>query len=96
MTTLDSTKQDLRIFRFQGIARFESQLYSNELPKREALSQAVSWSRFMLTSEIQPAIEYAVGEKRMAGARFQRVCVLEHIRKNKWKAKWIDPGFRLH
>jgi hypothetical protein len=31
-------------------------------------------------------------EKRLAGAPFQRVRILEHIRKNKWKAKWIEPN----
>lgn len=51
-----------------------------------------SWRRFMLKSEIQPGVEYALREKRAIGAPFQRVRILEHIRKNKWKAKWIEPN----
>ena len=46
----------------------------------------------MLKSEIQPGVEYALREKRAIGAPFQRVRILEHIRKNKWKAKWIEPN----
>jgi hypothetical protein len=46
----------------------------------------------MLKSEIQPATEYALREKREIGASFQRVRIIEHIRKNKWKAKWIEPN----
>jgi hypothetical protein len=46
----------------------------------------------MLKSAIQPGTEYAFREKRAVGAPFQHVRILEHIRKNKWKAKWIDPN----
>ena len=46
----------------------------------------------MLRSEIQPGVEYALREKRAVGAPFQRVRILEHIRKNKWKVKWIEPN----
>lgn len=46
----------------------------------------------MLKSEIQPGVEYAFREKREVGAPFQRVRILEHIRKNKWKVKWIEPN----
>jgi len=46
----------------------------------------------MLKAEIQPGIEYALRERRLVGASFQRVRILEHIRKNKWKAKWIEPN----
>jgi hypothetical protein len=46
----------------------------------------------MLKAEIQPGIDYALREKRLVGAPFQRVRIIEHIRKNKWKAKWIEPN----
>lgn len=46
----------------------------------------------MLKSEIQPATDYALRERREIGAPFQRVRIIEHIRKNKWKAKWIEPN----
>jgi hypothetical protein len=46
----------------------------------------------MLKFEIKPGTEYAVREKRMRGNTFQRVRIIEHIRGNKWKAKWIDPN----
>jgi len=36
--------------------------------------------------------EYAIREHRLAGTSFQRVKLLEHIRHNKWKAKWLDPN----
>ena len=39
--------------------------------------------------------EYAVRERRLAGSPFQRVKVLEHVRRNKWKARWIDPNLGL-
>jgi hypothetical protein len=46
----------------------------------------------MLKSEIQPGAEYALREKRIRGAPFQRVRIIEHVRGNKWKAKWVDPN----
>jgi hypothetical protein len=46
----------------------------------------------MLKSEIKPGTEYALREKRVPGAPFQRIRIIEHIRGNKWKAKWIDPN----
>ena len=46
----------------------------------------------MLKAEIQPGVEYALREKRVVGAPFHHVRILEHIRKNKWKAKWIEPN----
>jgi hypothetical protein len=46
----------------------------------------------MLKSEIKPNSHYAFREKRKAGAPFERVKVLEHIRGNKWKAEWIEPN----
>jgi hypothetical protein len=46
----------------------------------------------MLKSEILLGVEYALRETRVVGAPFQRVRILEHTRKNKWKAKWIEPN----
>jgi hypothetical protein len=46
----------------------------------------------VLKSEIKPRTDYAFREKRVPGAPFQRVRVIEHIRGNKWKAEWIDPN----
>ena len=46
----------------------------------------------MLKSEIKPRTEYAHREKRVPGAPFQRVRIIEHIRGNKRKAEWIDPN----
>jgi hypothetical protein len=50
----------------------------------------------MLKSEIKPGKDYAVREKRKRGTPFQRVRVVEHVRGNKWKAKWIEPHHGLH
>jgi hypothetical protein len=41
---------------------------------------------------IAPGQEYAVRERPAAGLPFERVRVLERIRRNKWKARWIDPN----
>jgi hypothetical protein len=49
----------------------------------------------MLKSEIKPGTDYAVREKRVRGFPFQRVRIVEHVRGNKWKAKWIDPNAGL-
>jgi hypothetical protein len=49
----------------------------------------------MLKSEIKPGTDYAVREKRFRGFPFQRVRIVEHVRGNKWKAKWIDPNAGL-
>jgi len=46
----------------------------------------------MLKSEIKPGSEYAFCEKRTPGTPFERVRIIEHVRSNKWKAKWIDPN----
>ena len=46
----------------------------------------------MLKSEIKANTEYALREKRTPGTPFQRVRVVEHARKNKWKVQWIDPN----
>jgi hypothetical protein len=42
--------------------------------------------------KIEPKTEYALREKRAPGTPFQRVRVIEHIRRNKWKVEWIDPN----
>ncbi len=44
----------------------------------------------MWRAHIKPGKQYALREKR--GAVFQRVRILEHVRRNKWKAEWIDPN----
>ncbi|MGD1092913.1 MAG: hypothetical protein ABSB35_13105 [Bryobacteraceae bacterium] len=36
--------------------------------------------------------EYALREKRGLGVPLQRVRVIEHVRRNKWKVEWIDPN----
>jgi hypothetical protein len=46
----------------------------------------------MQKSEIQPKTEYAIREKRRLGTPLQRVRVIEHVRRNKWKVVWIDPN----
>jgi hypothetical protein len=46
----------------------------------------------MEKAEIVIGEEYAIREKRIMGSPFQRVKILEHIRHNKWKAKWVDPN----
>jgi hypothetical protein len=44
---------------------------------------------------IVPGVEYAIRERHIAGLPFQRVRVLQHIHRNKWKAKWIEPNAGL-
>jgi hypothetical protein len=34
-------------------------------------------------------------EKRIFRARFHRIHLIEHVRRNRWKAKWIDPNAGL-
>jgi hypothetical protein len=46
----------------------------------------------MLTAQIEPGKEYAFREKRGPGQPLQRVKTIAHIRRNKWKAEWIDPN----
>jgi hypothetical protein len=45
----------------------------------------------VLKSDIKPNTEYALREKRGPGEPFQRVRVIEHIRKNKWRVEWLEP-----
>src|SRR5688500_2789847 len=46
----------------------------------------------MLKADIKPGTEYALREKRFAGAAVERVRIVEHLRGNKWKAEWIEPN----
>jgi hypothetical protein len=48
----------------------------------------------MLKSELKAGVEYAFREKRVSGTPLTKIKLLEHVRGNKWKAKWIDthPG----
>jgi len=45
----------------------------------------------VLKSNIKAGTEYALREKRSPGTPFQRVRVIEHTRRNKWRVKWINP-----
>jgi hypothetical protein len=45
----------------------------------------------LLTSD-HPPDSFAIHEHRIAGSPLQRVELLDHIRHNKWKVKWIDPN----
>lgn len=46
----------------------------------------------MLKSEIKPGVEYAMRERSNVRGPFQHVRIIEHVRGNKWKAKWIEPN----
>jgi len=46
----------------------------------------------MVRSEIKLHEEYALREKRAPGSAFERVRIISHIRRNKWKVEWIDPN----
>lgn len=46
----------------------------------------------MLKAEIKPGKEYAFREKRGPGVPQQHVKTIEHIRRNKWRAEWIEPN----
>jgi hypothetical protein len=46
----------------------------------------------MLSADLRPGTEYAFREKRITGAPLHRILLIEHIRRDKWKAKWIDPN----
>jgi hypothetical protein len=49
----------------------------------------------VLKTDIKAGTEYALRERRTAGAAFQRVRAIDHIRRNKWKVEWIDPNAGL-
>ena len=38
------------------------------------------------------SVIYAMREKRTHEVPFQRVTAIEHIRRNKWKVRWVDPN----
>lgn len=46
----------------------------------------------MLKNEIQVGKDYALRERRVRGAPFQRVRIVEHVRGTKWKVEWVDPN----
>ncbi len=46
----------------------------------------------MQKADIKPGREYAVREPVATGVEFQRVKVLEHIRRGNWRVEWIDPN----
>jgi hypothetical protein len=46
----------------------------------------------MLKAEIKPGMEYAFREKRGIREPFQHLRIIELVRGNKWKAKWIEPN----
>jgi len=46
----------------------------------------------MNRADLKPREDYAFREKRTPASPMQHIRLLEHIRGNKWKAKWIDPN----
>jgi hypothetical protein len=46
----------------------------------------------MQKSEIKVGEEYALRETLKTNEPFQRVKILEHTRRNKWRAEWIEPN----
>ena len=46
----------------------------------------------LLKTDMKAGIEYALREKRSPGTPFQRVRVIGHVRRNKWRVEWIDPN----
>ncbi len=61
--------------------------HSNRL---QALSFATEAQ--MEKTKIVSRNEYAIRDMRLSNEPFQHVQILEHIRGNKWKARWIDPN----
>lgn len=49
----------------------------------------------MQKAEIKVGKEYALREKLKPNEPFQHVKILQHIRRNKWKAEWIEPNLGL-
>lgn len=49
----------------------------------------------MLSVDLRPGTEYGFREKRIVGAPLHRIRLIEHTRRDKWKAKWIDPNAGL-
>lgn len=46
----------------------------------------------MQKSEIKVGEEYALREVLNRDNPFQPVKIIEYIRRNKWRAQWIDPN----
>lgn len=46
----------------------------------------------MQKSEIKIGEKYALRETLKSKKPFQHVKILQHIRRNKWKAQWIEPN----
>jgi len=46
----------------------------------------------MQKADIKVGGEYALRESRMPGTPLQHVRIVEHIRRNKWRAEWIEPN----
>ena len=46
----------------------------------------------MQKSEIQIDQEYVLREEKDPNVPLQRVKIIQHVRRKKWKAEWIDPN----
>ena len=46
----------------------------------------------MQKADIKVGREYALRESRTPGTPLQHVRIVEHIRRNKWRAEWIEPN----
>jgi hypothetical protein len=46
----------------------------------------------MLRSEIEVGQEYVLREGKSSDTPIQRVKIIQHIRRKKWKAEWINPN----
>ena len=46
----------------------------------------------MQKADIKVGGEYALRESRTPGTPLQHVRIVEHIRRNKWRAEWIEPN----
>ena len=46
----------------------------------------------MQNADIKVGGEYALREARTPGTPLQHVRIVEHIRRNKWRAEWIEPN----
>jgi len=46
----------------------------------------------MQNADIKVGGEYALRESRTPGTPLQHVRIVEHIRRNKWRAEWIEPN----
>src|SRR2546426_12516046 len=46
----------------------------------------------MQKADIKVGGEYALRESRTPGTPLHHVRIVEHIRRNKWRAEWIEPN----